>query len=549
MRKNVFENMPDVRYARSKFSLDHGIKTTMTVGNLYPLDIQEVLPGDSFKTKMTGVMRVTSAFLKPVIDNAFLEVYHFFVPLRLVYDDLEEVFGVARPSAYSMDLFKTIPTIGGTNLTIASGSVGDYLGLPVGITVFPGISILPFRAFAHVYNDWFRNESITNEVLVQTGNWSSSTEVPNGNAWSVNNYVGMLPRVAKKRDYFTSCLPSPQKGPAVNLSLVGNAPLTTGNNYALGTKRFAYGVVSDANVHNLIMRADSTIDVPKLYQGTATAGDTPLNPTGNTYFSNMYADMSGVSAINVNDLRTLFQLQKMLEKDARYGSTYREYSYGHFGVVSPDARLQYTEYLGGGRIPLAVQQVPQTSEAGSTPQGNVAGYSFTNGYSRYSKGFCEHGYVLTVGCIRQYHSYQQGIPKLFMRKDREDFYDPLFANLGEQPVYTSELYGYKSGTQTIKQNVFGYNEAWAEYRYAPNRITGQMRSGIGNSLDIWHFGDYYSSAPTLSDSFILETSVNVERALPVKSNEQDNFLVDLWFDTKAIRVMPAYSVPGLVDHH
>lgn len=545
MRKGIFENLPDVRYNRSKFPLDHNVKTTMSVGKLYPLDIVEVLPGDSFKTKMTGVMRVTSAFLKPVIDNAFLEVYHFFVPLRLVYNDLEQVFGVAHPSSYVIDMFSSIPVTTSAS-TVSSGTVGDYLSLPVGSGVYPGISILPFRAFAHIYNDWFRNESITNEVNVATGNFSPAVETLNNNPWSATNYTGQCPYVAKKRDYFTSCLPSPQKGPAVSLALGNLAKLKAGPEYSVNqtsAEGLRFGPHRAVNTYTYLANQDSSILAPYITVSQATAGTIQSGQ----YYSNIYADMSNVTGINVNDLRTLFQLQKMLEKDARYGSTYREYSFGHFGVVSPDARLQYTEYLGGGRIPLAIQQVAQTSEAGSTPQANVAGYSFTNGYSRFSKGFVEHGYIITVGCIRQYHSYQQGIAKMFMRKEREDFYDPLFANLGEQPVYTSELYGYGSGN--IKANVFGYNEAWAEYRYLPNKITGQMRSGGGNSLDIWHFGDYYSSAPTLSDSFILEKPVNVDRTLAVPSATQDNFLVDLWFDMKAIRVMPTYSVPGLVDHH
>lgn len=542
MKSNFgFGLSPTVKYNRSRFNLAHGVKTTMNVGTLYPISIQEVLPGDSFKSNVRVVARVTSAFLKPVIDNCFMDIYHFYVPLRLCFDDAESIFGNPKPSSYTQDNFATVPTLLGG--TVSSGTVADYLGLPVG-TVPDGISVLPFRAFALIYNQWFRNENTVDEVYINTGSLGLS-EVYNNNAWSPSNYLGKLPKVSKKKDYFTSCLPAPQKGVSVPLPLGNIAPVVTGlqNVTPSGNplKWFTEDGSTFSDARDIVANANTqTLGMPY----TVSAQPNYIVP------SNLYADLSSATASDVNQFRIAVQLQKMFEKDARYGSRYNEYLLGHFGVISPDSRLQFTEFLGGGRVPIGVQQVAQTSEATATsPLANVGGYSLSNGKSYFNKGFVEHGYVITVACIRQLHTYQQGVSKLFMRTERNDFYDPLFANIGEQPVYTSELFVNPNPSIGLKDDIFGYNEAWAEYRYAPSKITGQLRSNIGNTLDIWHFGDDYSAKPTLSQSFTDEDSTFVDRTLAVPSSSQDNFLCDFWFDTDAIRVMPTYSVPGLVDHH
>ena len=528
MNKKDFSLLPQVRFSRSRFHMPHGVKTSMNVGTLYPIHIQEVLPGDSFKTVCSVVTRVSSAFLKPVLDTLWMDTYHFFIPYRLVYDDTEKVFGSASPSQYIQDNLVSFPSFA-TSVIVSEKTVFDYLGVMPG-TVPPGLRILEARAFALTYEKWFRNENVVNEVFVNKGAIVSS-ETPNNNAWGPTNYTGKLPQVSKRKDYFTSCLPKPQKGVPVQLGFASTAPVimttnTTATDVVFGTPNG---------------------DKSRFAIGGGGYLETRIPATG--YTPNVVADLSNASAFDINDVRFKFQLQKMLERDSLYGGRYNEYLLAHYGVSNPDSRVQIPEYLGGARIPLTVTQVAQTSEGTSTsPQANVAGYSLSGGKSQFNKGFTEHGFVLTVACIRTLHTYQQGIPKQFSRVARNDFYDPLFANLGEMPVYTSELYVDPNAT-SLRDGIFGYNEAWADYRMIQNRVSGEMRSSATNSLDIWHFGDNYASTPTLSQSFVEETSSNVDRTLAVPSATQDQFICDFWFDTKAIRVMPTFSVPGLIDHH
>lgn len=561
-----FSRIPQVRYNRSKFDLSHGVKTTMSLGRLYPIKCLEVLPGDSFKSVMTAVARCTSSFLKPIIDNLFIDVHHFFVPLRLLYDKSERVFGNPNPSAYEDNALEEYPSLPVS--VVSSGTVGDYMGLPVSLGtdgktyIKQGCSILPFRAFAKIYNDWFRNENTVDEMYIQTGEYANS-EALNNNAWSPNNYTGQLPFVSKKKDYFTACLPNVQKGQSVPIPLGTTAPVISdlsvngGNFNIIGQSTGVRGVMTasfypeGASVpvgSNGPMGVFANAQQPSSVTATSFQRGEAVR-----YGGGLVVDLSNAIPADIASLRTAFQLQKMLEKDARYGSRYNEFLLGHFGVTSPDARLQFSEYLGGGRIPIGIQQVSQTSAPSvDSPLGAFGANSQSVGRSRYSKGFTEHGYVMTVACIKQLHTYQQGIPRLFFRHKREDFYDPLLANISEQPVYKAQLYGYATGADDSSELTdvpFGYNEAWADYRYEPSVITGQLRSGITNSLDIWHLADYYDSAPTLGQDFTDENSANIDRVLTVETSAQDNFLVDIWFNVSAIRVMPVYSVPGLVDHH
>lgn len=291
------------------------------------------------------------------------------------------------------------------------------------------------------------------------------------------------------------------------------------------------------------------LDFAEYSRATSVLSGRGVGLVQNAANSGVVADMVGVG-VNVNDLRFAVQLQRMLERDAIYGSRYNEYILGHYGVSSPDSRLQFSEYLGGGRFPISLQEVPQTSAPSEdNPLGAVAASSLSNGKSFYTKGFTEHGYVFTVACIRQLqHTYQQGIPRGFLKKNRNDVYDPLFDTLSYQPVYRSELFVDDTETD-LKEHVFGYNEAFADMRFCPSRITGEMRSGATNSFDVWHFGDVYENAPVLNEQFISEPSEFVDRSLAAPSSEVDQFLVDFWFDETDIRVMSAYSMPGLVDHH
>lgn len=544
-RGHSLQNVPIPRFPRARFNLSHSVTTSMDVGTLYPIDWQEVVPGDVFKCRAFDVSRVTSSFLKPVMDNLFLDVYHFFVPHRLVYDDFEKVFGNPNPSAYTDNDLEEIPMVSGSAIQV--GSIADYLGLPVGATISSEnpVSILPFRSFALIYDKYFRNENTTDEIFVQKGATQPS-ELLNNNAFGPNNYTGRPPKVNKYKDYFTSCVPNPQKGAPVGFNLGTFAPVVPRNEQidplSTADPQVSLRTYAGSTLLNTLLGVNSSSNL-----SSATAPAVSAAYTSPVYPSNLYADLTNANAITVDDLRLAFAYQKMLERDAIYGSRYNEYLYGHFGVHIPDAYIQFPQYLGGGRTPLNIVQVAQTSQGTEeSPLGNVGAYSWTNGRTGYSRKFKEHGLVMTVACLRYRHTYQQGIAKKWRRKVREDFYDPLFSTIGQQPVYTTELYGIST---VPKDSVFGYREAWSELRSIPNTISGEMRSGATNSLDIWHFADNYSSAPTLSQSFTEETPAYVDRTLSVPSSSQDNFILNFYFDMSAVRKMPVYSMPSLIDHH
>lgn len=545
MKNNfVFSAIPKVNYRRNKFSLNYNNRLSMSVGSLYPIYIQEVYPGDTFRVKQRSVVRSSSAFLKPVMDNLFLDTYYFFVPLRLVNDKFVNVMGENTESKWAPEVYPSIAML--PSGTVASKTVGDYLGLPVGQNIPAGVSPLPFRAFALIYNEWFRDENNIDPVHINTTNVLTSNEIYNNNDWSSNNYFGKLPKVAKFHDYFTTALPNTQKSAdPVTFSLGGLAPI-------------GYGQQVDSKMPMRVsVGSSSLVDVTggrELYD-ESTNDFMPLEAnfsglTGNVSLSldNLYADLDSASGgLSVNDLRYAVQLQKMLEKLARGGSRYVEYLSSFFGVQAPDARLQRPEYLGGNRQPINIQQVPQTSAGTSdSPIATLGAYSLTNGMSRYTKSFVEHGYVIGVACMRQFHTYQQGIEKFWMRSEMTDFYNPLLSHLGEQVLWQTELYA--NGQSTLKSDVFGYQEAWADLRYRPSRCCGEMRSNVTNTFDIWHFADDYANAPVLGKEFIEETPQYVDRTLSVPSTSVDQFLVDMFFEQKAYRVLPTYSIPGYVDH-
>lgn len=559
-----FNSTPIIRHSRSRFDLSHGVKTSGNVGTLYPFDVQEVYAGDTFKVNTSVVSRLTSQFLRPVMDNLFLDVYYFFVPSRILFDNFVNVFGENTESPWANTEDYTVPVVSGT---VPEKSVGDYLGLPVGIPV-ENINLLPFRAFAKVYDDWFRDQNNISPMHIQKGS-ASVSESFNSNDWAPNNYFGKCPKVAKMHDYFTSCLPAPQKGSAVDLPLTGNAPIigslkeparyldTLPNSVTLTDSGYPpvmgardLSAPNGGYVNGVIgSLADEQGRLHVLNQ--SLVGATPVNfwnfgmSAHDLDISGLQADLSSVNSATVNDLRFAFQYQKMLERDARSGTRYIEYLQSHFGVMAGDYRLQRSEFLGGRRTPISIHQVTQTTGANSdsSPLAEVAAFSLSNGNSRYTKGFVENGYVIGVFCVRQFHSYQQGVERFWKRSKRTDFFDPVFSHIGEQPVYKTELYG-----SADSDSVFGYNEAWADLRYRPTRITGQMRSGVQNSLDIWHFGDYYSNAPTLSAGFIEEVPDYVDRAITVESTEQDQFIFDFYMKNIAYRTLPTYSVPSLIDH-
>lgn len=548
--KFSFNSLPSVSKKRSAFDLSHSVKTSMSAGKLYPIYVQEVYPGDTFKDHTSIVARVTSSFLKPVMDNCFMDTFFFFVPNRLVMTNWSAVMGENTRSAWAPTSTTTVPTA--SSGEIASKSVADYLGLPVG-SIMAGVNILPFRAFALIWDEWFRDQNNEQPMNISKGINRSDTEVFNNGVWSPNNYFGQLPPVNKVHDYFTSCLPSPQKGSAVDILKGGTLEVTIPQQNVMASTSthlmtnpiqfegeklgFSSGVLGFYNGNVAHGTLDSSIGF------TTTANDQIMR--SNLIVPESSQITSAYDSLAVNDLRYAIALQRMLEKDALGGTRYTEYLLAHFGVSSPDARLNRTELLGGHRFPISVQQVAQTSQATSdSPLGNVGAYSLSNGACRYTKGFVEHGFVIGVACIKQYHTYQQGVERFWFRSQRTDYYDPVFAHLGEQPVYKNELCltGSKSGT--LKGAVFGYNEYCADLRYRPNRVTGEMHSDIENSLDIWHFADNYANQPTLNSQFVNETPTYIDRTLSVPSTSQDQFIVDIYHKQVAYRCMPLYSIPS-----
>lgn len=555
-----FAQVPHAEIQRSRFTRANNHKTTFNMGDLIPIYLDEVLPGDTHQMDLSALVRMATP-IYPIMDNMFLDTYFFFVPNRLVWEHWREFNGQNNTTHWEQPTQYTIPQIKAPSGGWAKGTIADYFGLPT-YTENISVSALPFRAYCLIWDEWFRDQNLCDPAMVNLDD--ATVTGTNSGDYVQNAQLGALPlKAAKIHDYFTSCLPAPQKGPDVTIGLTNDLlPVMTGDVHlgpgsAKANPLQWYGANTygsyDGTTHSLLVNIDQT--------GNNMTGETKVgSTTGNALTdsndgfmapSNLWADASSVAGVSINALRQAFALQRLYERDARGGTRYTEIIKAHFGVSSPDARQQRPEYLGGYHMPININQVIQQSSTDTTsPQGNTAAYSLsTMSRSMFTKSFTEHGFVIGLAVVRQDHTYQQGIRRMWSRKDRTDFYWPALANLGEQAVLNKEIYA--QGTAEDDE-VFGYQEAWAEYRYSPSYVSGAFRSNLdtrGGSLDAWHLADYYSSLPALSDQWIDENATTLDRCIAVSSEVENQFLADLYFVNKTTRPMPLYSVPGLIDHH
>lgn len=561
-------NPTNIDIQRSKFKRPSSLKTTFNVGDIVPIYVDaDVLPGDTYQIDTSKVVRMQT-LLTPMMDNIYLDTYWFFIPHRLVWQHWKEFMGENTESAWLPETEYTIPQIEAPDGGWDVGTIADYMGIPTGVG---GITVnaLPMRAYALVCNEWFRSTALTDPLVVSTGD-ETVTGVNSGN-YITDVAKGGKPFVAAKYfDYFTGALPAPQLGPDVEIPIVtdgARVPVIASlpSRHGLNETGVYWEAMSSpgySSTYNFYNVGAVNRDDPSLRKGIAYGQDVDTSGLSivDVAPSNLYADFSagatGVAA-TINQLRQAFQIQRFYERLARGGSRYIEMIKSFFNVTSPDARLQRPEYLGGNRIPININQVIQQSATDeSSPLGNTAAMSLTTDtHSDFTHSFTEHGTILGLMVARYDHTYQQGLNRMWSRKTRFDFYFPVFAHLGEQSVKNKEIYLQSDavtgldGETPVNDEVFGYQECWAEYRYRPSMVTGEMRSSYAQSLDSWHLGDDYSSLPSLSDGWLREDKTNVDRVLAVTSELANQLFCDIYFREQVTRPMPLYSVPGLIDHY
>lgn len=547
-------NPTNLNMPRAQFDLSNTVKTTFNIGDLIPFDVIEVLPGDTFNVE-TNILARLQTLITPIMDDIYLDMYYFFVPNRLTWEHWKNFMGENTQSAWYPSTQYTIPQIVLPKSQEAfQGTVFDYMGCMFqGASGTASVNALPFRAYGLIYNEWFRDENLIDPSLIPVDDTTVQPVTTVG-------YNGKPYKVAKYHDYFTSALPAPQKGPDVTIPMASSADFpvyakdasNAANhipNELLGSplyfdypdgelsKGTTYGLGAVASINKNFTMANLQPIKEDTMTGNGVANFSPLN---------LWSNIGGLPVATVNQLRLAFATQKLYEKDARGGTRYTEILRSHFGVISPDSRLQRPELLSYNHIPLNIQQVVQSSETATTPLGNLSAFSATaDSDGSFTKSFTEHGYIIGLACARYKHSYQQGVNKLFSRKTRFDFYWPVFSHIGEQPILNKEI--YLQGTAQDDE-VFGYQEAWAEYRYKPDRVSGEMRSSCPTSLDVWHLADDYSALPTLSESWIQEDSNTVNRVIAVSESNANQLFMDIYIKNIATRPMPMYSIPGLIDH-
>lgn len=520
-RTNQFLEEPSVRIGRSQFDRSHGHKTTFDSSDLIPILLDEVLPGDTVTCKLTGFARIFSPLDAPIMDNIALETFFFFVPNRILWEHWEDMNG-AHDAAGAQDTDYTVPIVN-TGATIAQGDLGHYFGLPVGLqTAQVDVSAVPFRAYREIYNEWFRDQNLIAPLSNSRGDGPDANTVVGSAA---------IQQSAKKHDYFTSCLPYLQKGDPVTTSIGTTAPI-----YGIG----ALDQVPSGSSGTVYETGASAGD-PYAYYWTSTEIALEAdNATG--AYPLVYADLTAATGVSINALRESVAIQRLLERDARGGTRYVEIIKSHFGVTSPDYRLQRPEYLGGGKAFINVSPVANTSATATEDQGELRGIGtgLISGHG-WAKSFTEHGYIIGLVRARGDLSYFQGLDRHWSRSTRYDFYIPALANLGEQSVLNKEL--YVSNSSATDDAVFGYQERWAEYRYKKSVISGKLDPNASGALSHWHLAEDFASLPSLNQTFI-EDSTPMSRVTTVDT--EPDFLMDVWFDYKWARPIPVHSIPSLV---